>query len=82
MKDVFERLADDAMVFVPNQTGLHARTFSLERFAELIVRECLSISRIGSCIDGSRDLDPFNDGYECAVRQITQRIESHFGVEE
>ena len=40
MNQRFENLAEQAMVHVPGQTGLHTRAFSLEKFAELIVQEC------------------------------------------
>jgi hypothetical protein len=40
MNQRFENLAEQAMVHVPGQTGLHTRAFSLEKFAELIVKEC------------------------------------------
>ena len=39
MNERFENLAEEAMVHVPGQTGLHTRAFSLEKFAELIVEE-------------------------------------------
>jgi hypothetical protein len=47
MKEIVDRLADEAMVLVPGRTGLHARSFSLERYTELIVQEC-----IAQCNDG------------------------------
>lgn len=43
MNERFESLAEEAMVHVPGQTGLHTRVFSLEKFAELIVRECADV---------------------------------------
>jgi hypothetical protein len=72
MKEVFENLAEQAMVHVPGSTGLHTRAFSLEKFAELIVKECMSI------VEGS----PWNlpRGYK-AVDQA-ELIKKHFGVEE
>ena len=44
MNERFENLAEEAMVHVPGQTGLHTRAFSLEKFAELIVKECAELA--------------------------------------
>lgn len=43
MNERFESLAEEAMVHVPGQTGLHTRAFSLEKFAELIVKETMQV---------------------------------------
>jgi hypothetical protein len=72
MKEVFENLAEQAMVHVPGQTGLHTRAFSLEKFAELIVRECAQI------VEASTWNLPH--GYK-AVDQANL-VKKHFGVEE
>jgi hypothetical protein len=53
----------------------------MEKFAKLLLEECLDIIKIGSAIDGSRDPDPYDEGYEYAVFQITERIEENFGVD-
>jgi hypothetical protein len=71
MKEVFENLAEQAMVHVPGSTGLHTRAFSLEKFAELIVRECA-----GVCED-YRGTE-WGKAAEC----IGDSIKEHFGVEE
>lgn len=69
MNERFENLAEQAMVHVPGQTGLHTRAFSLEKFAELIVRECMQITE--KCSTGSGIHDLFAD----------EIIAEHFGVD-
>lgn len=53
----------------------------MEKFAELIVRECIDLAKICECIDGSRNPDPYNEGCNDAIRITIERIEAHFGVE-
>jgi hypothetical protein len=60
------------MVHVPGQTGLHTRAFSLEKFAELIVQECIDI--VEGEDDGSADTK--------SVRLAMIRMKQHFGVAE
>jgi hypothetical protein len=78
MNERFESLAEEAMVHVPGQTGLHTRTFSLEKFAELIVREC-----IGCCEQVISDPVPESvDTWLNGGSQCIDEIKQHFGVEE
>ena len=72
MNERFENLAEQAMVHVPGQTGLHTRAFSLEKFAELIVQECIDI--VEGEDDGSADTK--------SVRLAMIRMKQHFGVAE
>jgi hypothetical protein len=51
-----------------------------EKFAELIVRECLSVSEDVANADGGNG--PWFDGYICGVEEVTRRVKQHFGVEE
>jgi hypothetical protein len=69
MKEVFENLAEQAMVHVPGSTGLHTRAFSLEKFAELIVAECAKACEKNSYLA--------LNGWQRA-----KQIKEHFGVEE
>ena len=70
MNERFENLAEEAMVHVPGQTGLHTRAFSLEKFAELIVRECAKVADDGFASS--------NFGNGITGHQLLK----HFGVEE
>ena len=54
-------------------TGSSSREFS-EKFAELIVRECVAICQD---IDGEDNIDARSGRQDCAVE-----IREHFGVEE
>ena len=71
MNERFENLAEEAMVHVPGQTGLHTRVFSLEKFAELIVKECAGVT-----------LDYKNDDHYKGWCDHAAEILKHFGVEE
>jgi hypothetical protein len=73
MNEVFENLAEQAMVHVPGSTGLHTRAFSLEKFAELIVQECARV-----CL---AQRDPANLNYKPSVK-FAEAVKEHFGVEE
>jgi hypothetical protein len=76
MKEVFENLAEQAMVHVPGQTGLHTRAFSLEKFAELIVAECLKIAKNREDEFESAGLLKESN----AVGNVAYRISRQFGV--
>ena len=52
--------------------------FNLEKFAELIVRECMDICKH----DSDDDDDQFYLGRVYQAKEITQLIKKHFGVEE
>jgi hypothetical protein len=43
MNHVFYKLANDAWVDVPEGQGYAGKVFDKEKFAELIVRECMSV---------------------------------------
>jgi hypothetical protein len=83
MNEQFERLAEEAMIHIPGQTGLHTRKFSLEKFAELLVKECIN------CVDDLIEPDPYDESIEGlyqahnrALKQAMSRISKHFGVEQ
>jgi hypothetical protein len=88
MKEVFENLAEQAMVHVPGQTGLHTRAFSLEKFAELIVKESIAMcdelqaqyltSRKSTMDFGEKQI--YAEG-EAACDIIKYKIKKQFGVE-
>jgi hypothetical protein len=89
MREIFENLAEQAMVHVPGQTGLHTRAFSLEKFAELIVRECMAMCDTVSAdylkhrkaADDFRDKNIYAEG-EAACDILRYKMKKHFGVEE
>jgi len=52
--------------------------FDVEKFAELIVEECMDICKH----DSADDDDQFDLGRVYQAKEITQLIKIHFGVEE
>jgi hypothetical protein len=81
MKEIVDRLADEAMVLVPGRTGLHARSFSLERYTELVVQECMNkISGLIVPETFEQDIGPY-EKWNQALGQAALEIEQHFGVE-
>jgi len=73
MNSLFEQIAEEAFVLVPQQKGLHVRSFSLEKFAELIVMEC---TRVPYNMWDNAELNA-----DIAIK-IENRIKEHFGIEE
>ena len=58
--------------------------FNKEKFAELIVRECVSITDelVNRSVDGSWTSNELYTDYNGALFEVKRRIEEHFGVEE
>jgi hypothetical protein len=74
MNERIKQLAEQAMVTVPAVEGPISHTyFDKEKFAELIVRECIDIAQDRANFPGY----PPND-----VNDIIDEIREHFGVEE
>jgi hypothetical protein len=72
---LLEKFAAQSLVYV--DTGLDdgkELVFSKEKFAELIVRECVAICQD---TDGEDNIDARSGRQDCAVE-----IKEHFGVEE
>ena len=55
------------------------QTKFIERFAELIVRECMSIIKQG---DGLGNEDDFDKGFQAGIAMAYNRIRAQMGVEE
>ena len=51
-----------------------------EKFAELIVREC--INEINSVTTGDHGRDDWDHGYDAGLSQASETIKEHFGVQE
>ena len=56
----------------------------LEKFAELIVRECVSVTDdlVNRNVDGSWTSNELYTDYNGALHEVKRRIQDHFGVEE
>lgn len=65
-------------------TGVGQRVFNREKFAELIVRECISIvEEQKECLHEEQKYWHDRDyGYEMAVNDASKGIKQFFGVEE
>ena len=76
MNELIKELALQAMTYVTHNPKANKRNSGDmfdEKFAELIVRECLDIAQDRAAFDGF----PPND-----VNHIIDEIKQHFGVEE
>ena len=76
MNERIKELALEAMTYVthnPKANKLNSGDMFDEKFAELIVRECISIAQDRAAFDWA----PPND-----VNHIIDEIKEHFGVEE
>ena len=72
MNERLEKLAEQAGIFRPKEFYQHIDALQLEKFAELIVRECAKV-----CRDQPNIYAHKADRDNCAIA-----IEEHFGVEE
>ena len=74
------QLKDDLRLVVIDREGnVIDPLIGLEKFAELIVREC--ISRIEGCAVETSP-DDFVKGYNKGVSKVSSQVKQYFGVEE
>lgn len=64
--------------FPPSLNDSTTVQMSAEKFAELIVKECLSV---GEDVANANCNGPWFDGYVSGVEEVNRRIKQHFGVE-
>ena len=74
MNERIETLAKAAGYDMINKAAMRALGFDVEKFAELIVQECVAICQD---IDGEDNIDARCGRQDCAVE-----IREHFGVEQ
>jgi len=78
----------DAIDFLDNPVSKQQRELQLEKFAELIVRECMreSMDEIVADEDIAQEKDPLNREYlkgnNQGIVDAVVRFRNHFGVEE
>jgi len=73
-----ERIKElESQCWEPRQYG--PSWFNSEKFAELIVRECMSIIKQG---DGLGNEDDFDKGFQAGIAMAYNRIRAQMGVEE
>jgi hypothetical protein len=73
MNELIEELYKQSFIEVQDENSFPCMTFSKQKFAELIVRECIDIAQDRANFPGY----PPND-----VNDIIDEIREHFGVEE
>jgi hypothetical protein len=76
---IIGKLANDAWVDVPEGQGYGGKIFSKEKFAELIVKECMDIVSKQTTLDTNED---FREGFSHGRKLAWTEIRKHFGVEE
>ena len=74
-------LKEQAMEWVPNQVDpdTKIRLLNSEKFAELIVGECMNIVSNQTTLDTNED---FREGFNHGLKYAWIDIRKHFGVEE
>ena len=86
MNERIKELADEAAKFsaiMALPIGESGDKLFVEKFAELIVREC--IARVEGCaveFDDNHPNDQFIAGYNKGVSKTASQVKQHFGVEE
>ena len=76
MNERIETLAKAAGYDMINKAAMRALGFDVEKFAELIVRECMACSTWVGRVNKTA-IEPVHTAHA-----INQRIKEHFGVEE
>jgi hypothetical protein len=94
MNERIEELYKQSFIEVQDENSFPCMTFSKQKFAELIVRECIDIAlttkaeqlelvsdtaAFDSMPEGAKD---HSFGRVVAVNQVVANIKEHFGVEE
>jgi hypothetical protein len=78
MNERLEKLAEQAGIFRPKEFYQHIDALQLEKFAELIVREC--VDRVTSKANGWGDMTGF--AIKESILDCAKDLKEHFGVEE
>ena len=85
MNERIKELAEQAGMIIVNDEFSTYGKFA-EKFAELIVRECIQVSEAHAKYLESQPTDPLLEAYEDGVvngiYEATEAIKEHFGVEE
>ena len=79
MNERIKGLARHADIDFGNFESVTVDIDQLEKFAELIVKECLDIVRDKGTVETNED---YREGFRRAKQFLWQDIKEHFGVEE
>ena len=78
MNERIKQLAEQATTYHNGGLGTEIELFDKEKFAELIVRECMACSTwVGKVNENVKEPGPIHTAHA-----INQRIKKHFGVED
>ena len=79
MNERIETLAKAAGYDMINKAAMRALGFDVEKFAELIVRECAELSVNSQYVNTKSE---YYEGFNEALVYAGNKIKQHFGVEE
>ena len=79
MNERIRQLAEQATTYHNGGLGTEIELFDKEKFAELIVKECLN--EIQSLLDCNTQVDEFEQGVYNGLDMAKDCIKEHFGVE-
>jgi hypothetical protein len=84
MNEKIKQLAEHAGIFRPKEFYQHIDALQLEKFAELIVAECVKAVKPDTeyPMESVDIVEEFHRGYWVGCNDSTMRIKEHFGVEE
>jgi hypothetical protein len=77
MNEKIKQLAEQAFIITTDGKIGHANNYMVEKFAQLIVKECARVFE--SEVDTWKQMDPYQGSIK---RKGTKAIREHFGVEE
>jgi len=84
MNERIKELVKQATTIEEHKWGVSYDNFDKEKFAELIVRECVGITDdlVNRDVDGSWTSNELYTDYNGALFEVKRRIQEHFGVAE
>ena len=87
IKELWNKAAESTAAFPSGQNNSwETQVNFIEKFAELIVKECIQVSEAHAMDLESQPTDPLLEAYEDGVvngiYEATEAIKEHFGVEE
>jgi len=84
MNERIKELVKQATTIEEHKWGVSYDNFDKEKFAELIVQECVGITDdlVNRNVDGSWTSNELYTDYNGALFEVKRRIQEHFGVEE
>jgi hypothetical protein len=79
MNERIKELAEQCTSWSEGSTWTSREVFDKEKFAELIVKECMNIVSNQTTLDTNED---FREGFNHGLKYAWTDIRKHFGVEE